>query len=751
MSHTVSSVGSLHAVARCVAISQPSALVPSFLGRRLFPLLHVKQSATQAGSHRGGRSHRAVVPSASRPEPESGRAAATAEMAPTKSETPYGAWKSPLTAEFVSGSSKRLGGAAVDSEGRVLWLEARPSEAGRAVLMREGAQPGSAAEDITPANFNVRTLVHEYGGGAFKVKGDTIVFSNYADQRLYKQSIHGDRTPVSLTPVYENKAVRYADGEFDDRFNRVIVVREDNRQEGIESVNEIVAVSLSDDANLEPKVLVKGSDFYMFPRLSPDGQMLAWMEWCHPNMPWDRTSIWVGKVSDEGGITNPICIAGGDVGIVEAPTEPKWSPNGELIFVSDRGSGFWNLYSWGVGKKVQALCPLEAEFARPAWVFGISSFAFFGNSGTQIVCTYRQRGLSHLATLDLASGSLSPIKTRFTDIYNLFAKGNEVFFSAGSPTDTLSLVKVSLAQGPEGAPKESVLWSSIGIDLEKYKPYFSTPRVVEFSTNVEGETAFANFYPPVNGDFVGPAGERPPLLVRSHGGPTSEASTALDPAIQYWTSRGWAFADVNYGGSSGYGRAYRERLYGQWGIVDVNDCCSCAEYLVKVGEVDSKRLCIDGRSAGGYTTMAALVFKDTFTAGASLYGISDLKSCLSDTHKFESRYMINLLGPEDVIEKNLYDRSPINFLEKLSCPIILFQGLEDKVVPPNQARMIYDAVKAKGIPVALVEYEGEQHGFRKAENIRNTLEQEMTFFARLVGGFEVADDIVPIKVDNFDD
>jgi dipeptidyl aminopeptidase/acylaminoacyl peptidase len=241
------------------------------------------------------------------------------------------------------------------------------------------------------------------------------------------------------------------------------------------------------------------------------------------------------------------------------------------------------------------------------------------------------------------------------------------------------------------------------------------------------------------------------LLVRSHGGPTSEASTALDPAIQYWTSRGWAFADVNYGGSSGYGRAYRERLYGQWGIVDVNDCCSCAEYLVKVGEVDSKRLCIDGRSAGGYTTMAALVFKDTFTAGASLYGISDLKSCLSDTHKFESRYMINLLGPEDVIEKNLYDRSPINFLEKLSCPIILFQGLEDKVVPPNQARMIYDAVKAKGIPVALVEYEGEQHGFRKAENIRNTLEQEMTFFARLVGGFQVADDIVPIKVDNFDD
>ncbi|KAG0606218.1 hypothetical protein M758_9G123100 [Ceratodon purpureus] len=678
MSHTVSSVGSLHAVARCLGISQSSrsaTLVPSFLGCRSFALSLVKQSSSQAESHRGGR--RAAVLSASRSEPESARSIATAEMGQTKCETPYGAWKSPLTADFVSGSSKRLGGAAVDSDGRLLWLEGRPSEAGRAVLVREGAHPGSPAEDITPANFNVRTLVHEYGGGAFTVKGDNIVFSNYADQRLYKQSINGDRTPVPLTPVYENKAVRYADAEFDGRFNRVIAVREDNRQEGIESVNEIVAVSLSGDANLEPKVLVKGRDFYMFPRLSPDGQMLAWMEWCHPNMPWDRTSIWVGKVSDDGGITNPVCIAGGDESIVEAPTEPKWSPNGDLIFASDRGSGYWNLYSWGVGKKVQALCPLEAEFARPPWVFGISSFAFFGESGTQIVCTYRQRGVSRLATLDLSSGSLSPVKTSLP-------KEMRCFFSAGSSTDTLSLVKVSLAQGNEGAVKESVLWSSIGIDLEKYKPYFSTPRVVEFSTNVEGETAFANFYPPVNGDFVGPAGERPPLLVRSHGGPTAEASTTLDPAIQYWTSRGWAFADVNYGGSSGYGRAYRERLYGQWGIVDVVT-----------------------------PPWPPLYSRTPSQQEHHFMVISDLKSCLSDTHKFESRYMINLLGSEDVIEKNMYDRSPINFLEKLSCPIILFQGLEDKVVPPNQARMIYDAVKTKGIPVALVEYEGEQHGFRK--------------------------------------
>lgn len=355
---------------------------------------------------------------------------------------PYGAWKSPLTAALVSSSAKHLGGAAVGSDGRLIWLEARPSEAGRAVLMREGAQIGSAAEDITPAGFNVRTLVQEYGGGAFAIGGETIVFSNYADQRLYKQSIDGHRTPVPLTPGYEKKVVRYADGEFDERFNRVIIVREDHRQEGIEAVTEIVAVDLNSDANLEPKVLVKGQDFYMFPRLSPDGQMLAWVEWSHPNMPWDRSSLWVGKVSDDGDITNPVCVAGGDLDIVEAPTQPKWSPKGELVFASDRRSGFWNLYSWGVGKEVQALCPLDAEFARPSWLFGISSFVFFGNSGTQIVCTYRQSGVSHLTVLDMLSGSLLPIKTRFSEIYNLYARGNEVYISAGSPIDTLCLVKV---------------------------------------------------------------------------------------------------------------------------------------------------------------------------------------------------------------------------------------------------------------------------------------------------------------------
>ncbi|KAH6557494.1 hypothetical protein KP509_1Z111200 [Ceratopteris richardii] len=294
----------------------------------------------------------------------------------------------------------------------------------------------------------------------------------------------------------------------------------------------------------------------------------------------------------------------------------------------------------------------------------------------------------------------------------------------------------------------TVLWSSNSLKLSEYSPYLSTPDIIEFPTERSGQTAFANFYPPHNDDYCAPAAEKPPLLVRCHGGPTAEARTSLNLSIQFWTSRGWAVADVNYGGSTGYGREYRERLYGAWGIVDVDDCCSCAKFLVDSEKVDGEKLCIDGGSAGGYTTLAALVFKDTFKAGCSFYGIGDLFVLVGDTHKFESHYIESLIGSD---EKTIFNRSPINFLEKLSCPVILFQGLEDKVVPASQARLIYESVKAKKIPVAIVEYEGEQHGFRKAENIMYTLEQEMAFFARVLKSFSVADEITPVHVDNLDD
>ncbi|KAJ7536999.1 hypothetical protein O6H91_12G091700 [Diphasiastrum complanatum] len=657
-------------------------------------------------------------------QPSGASSSASANMG-SKKVQPFGSWRSPLTAELVSGASLRLGGAAVDSDGHLLWVEGRPAESGRSVLVRE-ATKGGFMEDITPKGFDVRTTVHEYGGGAFTIAGDTIIFSNYGDQRLYQQTLKGDRSPVALTPAYDGPVVRYADGRVDLKFNRYITVREDHRKVGKEASNEIVAIQLEGDPNTEPMILVEGNDFYSFPRISPDGEKLAWIEWSHPNMPWDSAALWVGQISVDGTVINKVCVAGGDQTIIQAPTEPCWSSKNKLLFVSDKDNGFWNLYQWVEGNNVQPLYPLDAEFTRPAWNFGNSSFSFIETdgvpSGSQVACTYRQRGISYLGILDLSTNHFSPIQTPFTTIYNLFAREQYVYITAGSPTYSICIVKINW-KNSTGKNEFSVVWSSDSIDIAKFQPYFSTPTVIQFPTKVTGQTAFANFYPPRNADFMQPEEEKPPLLVRSHGGPTSEADATLQLSIQYWTSRGWAFADVNYGGSTGYGRPYRERLYGNWGVVDVNDCCSCAEYLVATGEVDGQRLCIDGRSAGGYTTLATLVFSHTFKAGASLYGKGELA---------------------------LRERSPINFLENLTCPVILFQGLEDKVVLPNQAEMIYKAVKAKGIPVALIEFEGEQHGFRKAENIRYTLEQEMLFFARLVGGFEVADDITPVHVDNLD-
>ncbi|CAM6087845.1 unnamed protein product [Calypogeia fissa] len=742
---------------RLLPSSLASIRTSSFLGgnplqnRKLKSLLwsrtEVKAVAGRSGAHFCSLSAEKTPESSFKSVP------GAAVMGQEKVEAAFGSWKSPITADLVSGASLRLGGKALDSHGRLLWVEGRPTESGRYVLVSGGSEVGAAPVDITPPGFSIRTTVHEYGGGAFTVVDDEVFFSNYKDQRLYKQRLSGDQTPIPLTPKYDGKVVRYADGVLDKQHDRFITVREDHRQTGREAVNEIVAIQINGDPNSEPVVLLKGNDFYAYPRLSPDGKKMAWLEWSHPNMPWDHTTLWIGEMSPAGDVVNRICVAGGTEDIIEAPSEPRWSPQGELFFVSDRKSGFWNLYRWISEKKeVEPLYPLDAEFTRPLWNFGNTSLAFVQSGEValenSVVLTYRQRGISYLGLLNLSTRSFSKIETPFFDITGLTTEGEHVYISGGSAFHPISVVKINLLKNDKGEHEYSVLWSSLSVDTGKYKDYISVPEVIEFQTKVEGQTAFANFYPPTNGDFKAPAGEKPPLLVRSHGGPTSEAKTTLDFAIQYWTSRGWAFADVNYGGSTGYGRAFRERLYNSWGIVDVNDCSSCAEFLAKEGKVDSKRLCIDGRSAGGYTTMAALVFCDTFTAGASLYGLSDLTVFVTETHKFESRYLDSLIGKDS---EALYNRSPINFLDKMSCPIILFQGLEDKVVPPNQARLVYDAVKAKGLPVALIEYEGEQHGFLKAENIKNTLEQEMTFFARLIGGFRVADDITPIHIDNYDD
>ncbi|XP_039056115.1 uncharacterized protein LOC120198953 [Hibiscus syriacus] len=664
-----------------------------------------------------------------------------------KITAPYGSWKSPITADVVSGSSKRLGGTAVDPQGHLFWLESRPSESGRVVLVKEACKAGDEPIDITPPEFAVRTLAQEYGGGAFRISGDTVVFSNYKDQRLYKQAINSkDSCPAPITPNYGGPDVSYADGIFDSRFNRYITVTEDRRVSCINSTTTITAVPLDDVTIQEPKVLVSGNDFYAFPRLDPKGERMAWIEWSHPNMPWDKSELWVGYISENGDVYKRVCVAGYDPEIVESPTEPKWSPIGELYFITDRKNGFWNLHKWVESRnEVLPLYPLNAEFARPLWVFGMNSYEFIKSETgkTLIACTYRQNGRSYLGILDDVQGPFSQLDIPFTDIDNITSWNNYLYVEGASAVQPSSVAKVTLDGHQLNVVDFKIVWSSSS-DCLKYESYFSQPELIEFPTEVTGQNSYAYYYPPTNLLYQTIQEEKPPLLLKSHGGPTAETRGILNLSIQYWTSRGWAFVDVNYGGSTGYGREFRERLLGRWGIVD--DCCSCARFLLENGKVDKKRLCITGGSAGGYTTLAALAFRDTFKAGASLYGVADLSLLRAETHKFESRYLDKLVGDE----KAYFDRSPINFVDKFSCPIILFQGLEDKVVPPDQARKIYKALKEKGLPVALVEYEGEQHGFRKAENIKFTLEQQMVFFARLIGGFNVDDPITPIKIDNFD-
>ncbi|XP_078157356.1 dipeptidyl-peptidase 5-like [Carex rostrata] len=663
-----------------------------------------------------------------------------------KMTAPYGSWKSPITADVVSGAEKRLGGFALAGDGRLVWIESRPEEKGRAVVVKEPGESENGPVDLIPENFAARTLAQEYGGGALAIKDSTLVFSNYKDQRLYKHSIGGS-SPVPLTPDYGGPLVHYADGVFDPHFNRYVTIMEDCRESTLNPVTAISAIPFADGGIQEPKQLIGGNDFYAFPRIDPRGKRIVWMEWSHPNMPWDRSQIWVGYFSENGEISKRVCVAGAHPTVVESPTEPKWSPNGELFFISDRSSGFWNIYKWVEDKnEAVPVYSLNAEFTRPLWVFGISSYDFLENGGVnRIVCSYRQHGRSYLGILDHESSSFSLLDILFSDVSNIVS-GKDCFYVEGaSASYPLSIAKVTLDEKLSKLKEFSIVWSS-SPDLTKYKLYFSTPEIIEFPTEIAGQNAYAYFYPPTNGDFQAPSDEKPPLLVKTHGGPTGEARSTLDLNIQYWTSRGWAFVDVNYGGSTGYGREYRERLLGKWGIVDVNDCCSCAKFLVEQGKVDGERLCIMGRSAGGYTTLACLAFKDIFKAGASLYGVADLSLLRAETHKFESCYIDILVGSE----KEYFERSPINSVDKFSCPVILFQGLDDKVVPPDQARKIHKALKDKGVPVALIEYEGEQHGFRKAENIKFTLEQQMVFFARLVGHFNVADDITPIKIDNVD-
>lgn len=634
---------------------------------------------------------------------------------------PHGSWRSPITANLIATGSIGLDHIALDGED-TYWVESRPTEGGRCVIVRR--TPDGQRQDCTPAPFNVRTRVHEYGGRCYLVDQGTLTFANFADQRLYRQT--PGAVPEPITPAVDQ---RYADGVLDRRRARQIWVREDHTQSGT-PINTLVSLSLTGpDAG---SVLVSGHDFYAFPRLSPDGNQLAWIAWNQPNMPWDGTELWVADLGPDGQLSHRERIAGGPT---ESIFQPAWSPDGTLYFVSDR-SGWWNLYRWRQGQ-AEALAPRQAEFGRPLWHLGASTYGFA--SERQLIASYTQEGVWHVASLDTTSGQLEPIAIPDADVRSLQIAAGRAVYVGGSPTEALAIAHLDLASGRREVLSRS---STITVDSN----YLSIPEALTFPTS-EGQTGHAFVYLPRNPAYAAPPGERPPLLVICHGGPTGATSATLRLEVQFWASRGFAVVDVNYGGSTGYGRAYRERLNDRWGIVDIDDCVNAARFLVARGDVDGQRLAIRGGSAGGYTTLAALTFRDVFRAGASYYGVSDLEALALETHKFEARYLDGLIGPYPQRQDLYRQRSPIHAVDRLACPLILLQGLEDKVVPPNQAETMFTALRAKGLPVAYVAFAGEQHGFRRAENIQRALEAELYFYAR-VFGFPVDETIAPVPIEN---
>jgi dipeptidyl aminopeptidase/acylaminoacyl peptidase len=624
---------------------------------------------------------------------------------------PCGAWRSPLTSDLIVAETIGLGGVIVDGAD-IYWTESRPSEAGRNVLVKRGAG------DVTPAPYNVRARVHEYGGGSVTVHQGVAYFTNFADQRLYRLAPGNGAEPQTPAPG-EGTRWRYADGTVDAARNRWIGVREAHSSERVD--NTIVAVDLASPG--PGRVLVEGSDFYAAPRLSPDGKRLAWLSWNHPNMPWVGTELWVAEIAADGGTAAAHKVAGGDA---ESIAQPQWSPDGVLCLISDR-NGWWNLYRCNPAGDavVRPVCPYPADFCPAQWVFGQSSYAFL--SANQAVCSYGEGGRTRLARLDTDAGKLTPLDLPYSEFGSIKACASKIVCGVGSPTGPGAIAVID----PETGASDILRQSSASAADPALQRYFTAAQHLEFPTE-NGLTAFANYYAPHNPDFAAPPGEIPPLVVKCHGGPTSSASSSLSLGIQYWTSRGIAVIDVDYGGSTGYGRAYRERLKGQWGIVDVDDCVNAARYVAAQGLADPERMVITGGSAGGYTVLAALAQRDVFKGGASYYGVSDVAALARDTHKFESRYLDWLIGPYPERADLYAERSPLSHVDGLDCPVIFFQGAEDRVVPPNQTEMMVHALRRRGIPCGYLLFAGEQHGFRRAENIKRALDAELYFYAELV-------------------
>jgi dipeptidyl aminopeptidase/acylaminoacyl peptidase len=641
---------------------------------------------------------------------------------------PYGTWASPLPVGLLTAGALRLAEPRIEPDGTIDWLEGRPDEGGRQALMR--LAPGAAEPvEVGPPGMNVRTRVHEYGGGPYLAAGPLLVVSDFATGRLHVSHDGG----TAWAPLTPECAWRYADLELDAGRGRLIAIREDHEPATLdrhgEAENAIVAVSLADGAI---EVLVDGHDFFAAPRLSPDGTRLAWLEWDHPNLPWDGTTLRLAGLDEAGVPDGPGApVAGGPADWI---SQPRWSPDGRLQVVAEP-DGWMNLFRVGADGLVP-LAPMEAEFAYPDWVFALSDHAFLGDGG--VVASGRSAARTHLYRIGPAAGAVSRYDLPFSEFDYVAAAGLTVVAIVGMPTEPTRLVRIDAASGAWEEIRRTIADPPAPADLSRSRP-------VTFPTT-GGREAHGVWYPPHNRAYAGPDDERPPLIVTSHGGPTAQASTALQLSIQLFTSRGYGVLDVDYGGSSGYGTEYRKRLEGEWGVVDLDDCVAGARWLAGQGLVDPDRTAIRGGSASGYTTLCAVTFRDTFRAGTTYFGIGDLETFVAQTHKFESRYLERLVGPYPATRERYRERSPLNFPDRISCPVLVLQGAEDRIVPPAQAEQIVDALWERRLPHAYLLFAGEDHGFRQAANIIRSFEAELSFYGQ-VFGFRPADDIEPVSVE----
>jgi len=642
-------------------------------------------------------------------------------------QLPYGSWPSPLTARSLVAGAAGVGEVIVDGQD-IWWSESRPEEKGRVALVRW--RNGERYEPLD-GDANVRTGVHEYGGGAWWVANETLWFTDHGDQRLRRLDLSAaDAAPVMLTAQPPTpRSLRYADGRPGPDGDWLVCVQEVHEADSHEPANRLVAVS--GDGSQQVNVLVDGPDFVAAPRLSADGTKLAWIQWNHPNMPWDTTELWLGSFND-GQLSDARRIAGGTD---ESILEPEWGPDGALYAITDR-TQWWNLYRWTVDDDYSAATLIvggEFEIATPAWVFNMIRYAVHPDGS--VFCAVTADGRDRLR---LPDGSMMDQWTSVTSV-RATADGGAVFVGADFQSEP-AVVRIDASGTAETIRSGRPL-----TQLKVTGAHLPTPEHITFATGDGSEVAHALFYPPANPNVAAPAGELPPLLVKAHGGPTGAARSQMQLGTAYWTSRGVAVVDVNYRGSVGYGRTYRHRLNPHWGIADVEDCVAVARHLADAGLVDGDRLAIAGGSAGGFTVLAALTFHDVFAVGASRYGIADLGVLASDTHKFEARYLDRLIGPWPEAKATYDARSPINHTDQLSCPMIILQGSEDAVVPPNQAELMVEALAAKGLPHAYLLFDGEGHGFRQADNIVTALESELSFFGAMLG-FTPAGDMPELRI-----